>query len=90
MSLLEWKPIEVKPEFFGMCALRIQTEFTDADGRMHVAHELLVGQALDSKFAFTPGYDWHCLDKYFITHYLELPLIEGLDKYFRDIAERAK
>jgi hypothetical protein len=74
-----------------MCALRIQTEFTRPDGELQIAHEVLIGHALEDKFSFSAGHDWHLLDRYFVTHYLELPLIDGLDKYFRgELAERAK
>jgi hypothetical protein len=83
MSKIQWQSADVKPDFIGMCALRIQTEFTDADKILHVAHEILIGNALEGKFAFNPGHDWFCLDRYFITHYLELPPIDGTDKYFR-------
>jgi hypothetical protein len=78
MSKNEWQLVSVKPEKIGMVALRIEVKSGSIIDR-----KIIVGHALADKFAF--GADQlEGADSHSITHWLELPLIPGMDMYFRE------
>lgn len=76
-----WRTTEEKPHTVGcMCALRVETVSGE-----NVAHQVVIGYALDDKFSFASLPEFQGVDSIEVTHWMMLPLIPGLDRYFREL-----
>lgn len=81
MGNYEWKSICEKPTKIGTVALRIQTTYGE-----QIAHQVVIGHALADKFAFQDD-QFAGIESIAVTHWIELPEIPGLDRYFREVTK---
>ena len=75
-----WSPATEKPSVIGcMLVIRLKTVFNG-----HENSTIVIGHALTNGFTY-PNSGLIGLDSYEVTHWMMLPLIPGLDRYFREL-----